>query len=416
MTPQGGTESRNADQERSLKWIFKITFIVGVIAVLVSTISSKTRDSLKIFNREPEQERVIYDITYMPEVPVDDRNRTKIAHENATILMLVRNWEIQEALISMRRLEDRFNKKYRYPWTFLNDEEFTDEFKVLTRGMASGEVEYGFIEPEVWDKPDFIDDELMQERMDDMEEREVVYGNSLSYRNMCRFNSGNFFRQPILDKYEWYWRVEPGVDFYCDINYDPFEFLRINNKKYGFVITIYEYVDTIPTLWNVSEEFFNAHPDYLAKDNALRFITDKTQLRAFDLDLESGNDYNLCHFWSNFEIGNLNFFRSKEYVEYFEHLDQSGGFYYERWGDAPVHTIGLCAFLNRSEIHHFSDFGYKHEPYHRCPKDDASYISGRCVCPTNADEDVDFVDFSCLPKWWYHAGRYFLFNFTDKPM
>lgn len=28
-------------------------------------------------------------------------------------------------------------------------------------------------------------------------------------------------------------RVEPNVEFYCDLDYDPFLFMQENNKKYG---------------------------------------------------------------------------------------------------------------------------------------------------------------------------------------
>ena len=31
--------------------------------------------------------------------------------------------------LSMRLTEDRFNKKFKYPYTFLNEEPFSDEFK-----------------------------------------------------------------------------------------------------------------------------------------------------------------------------------------------------------------------------------------------------------------------------------------------
>ena len=34
-------------------------------------------------------------------------------------------------------------------------------------------------------------------------------------------------------------------------------------------------------------------------------------------------EYNLCHFWSNFEIGDLRFFRSEAYQRYFSYLDRS---------------------------------------------------------------------------------------------
>jgi alpha 1,2-mannosyltransferase len=48
---------------------------------------------------------------------------------NATLLMLARNSELYEAISSVKAMEDRFNRRYNYPWVFLNDEEFTDEFK-----------------------------------------------------------------------------------------------------------------------------------------------------------------------------------------------------------------------------------------------------------------------------------------------
>src|SRR5437868_12523750 len=75
-------------------------------------------------------------------------------------------------------------------------------------------------------------------------------------------------------------------------------------------------------------------------------------------------DYNLCHFWSNFEIADLNFWRGKAYQKYFEFLDKKGGFYYERWGDAPVHSIAAALLLPRDQIHFFGDVGYKHVPWY----------------------------------------------------
>jgi hypothetical protein len=33
--------------------------------------------------------------------------------------------------------------------------------------------------------------------------------------------------------------------------------------------------------------------------------------------------------WSNFEIGDLDFWRGEAYSKFFDHLDEAGGFYYE---------------------------------------------------------------------------------------
>jgi alpha 1,2-mannosyltransferase len=34
---------------------------------------------------------------------------------------------MQKALGSMRMVEDRFNRHYKYPWTFMNDKPFTND-------------------------------------------------------------------------------------------------------------------------------------------------------------------------------------------------------------------------------------------------------------------------------------------------
>jgi glycosyl transferase family 15 (putative glycolipid 2-alpha-mannosyltransferase) len=48
---------------------------------------------------------------------------------NATLFMLARNSEVDNAVNSVLEVEDRFNRKYGYPWVFLNEEPFSDDFK-----------------------------------------------------------------------------------------------------------------------------------------------------------------------------------------------------------------------------------------------------------------------------------------------
>ena len=43
--------------------------------------------------------------------------------------MLARNSDLDGAIRSVREVEDKFNKKFNYPWVFLNEEPFSDEFK-----------------------------------------------------------------------------------------------------------------------------------------------------------------------------------------------------------------------------------------------------------------------------------------------
>merc|ERR1712225_124062 len=167
-------------------------------------------------------------------------------------------------------------------------------------------------------------------------------------------------------------------------NYDVFKFMETNKKKYSFVLSLYEYVETIPTLWDSTKKFMKAHPEHISEDNSMGFLSD-----------DGGDSYNHCHMWSNFEVGNLNWLRSKAYIDYFESLDQDGGFFYERWGDAPVHSIAAALFLPFEEIHFFESIGYFHAPFAACPKGDIH--KDRCYC--NPEDNFNEHWYSCTPKF-----------------
>ncbi|RDW69693.1 putative mannosyltransferase [Coleophoma cylindrospora] len=314
---------------------------------------------------------------------------------NATFVTLARNSDIWEIARSIRQVEDRFNRKFHYDWVFLNDKPFDATFKKVTTALVSGKTHYGEIAKEHWSFPDHIDQEKARKVREDMAQRKIIYGDSVSYRHMCRFESGFFFRQPLMMNYEWYWRVEPSIELFCDIDYDAFKFMADNKKKYSFVLSLYEYVETIPTLWDSTKKFIKEHPEHIAEGNSMGFLSD-----------DGGETYNHCHMWSNFEIGNLNWLRSKAYVDYFESLDADGGFFYERWGDAPVHSIAASLLLKKEEIHFFNDIAYYHVPFTHCPTGEKTRLDLKCHC--NPKDNFDWKGYSC-------TSRFFELNGMEKP-
>ncbi|KAG5956375.1 hypothetical protein E4U58_006637 [Claviceps cyperi] len=314
---------------------------------------------------------------------------------NATFVTLARNSDVWDIARSIRQVEDRFNKRYNYDWVFLNDKPFDDTFKTVTTSLVSGKTHYGEIPKEHWSFPEWIDQDKAKKVREDMAERKIIYGDSVSYRHMCRFESGFFFRQPLMMNYEYYWRVEPSIELFCDIHYDPFRVMHEGNKKYSFVLSLYEYAETIKTLWDSTKKFIKNHPEHIAQDNSLGFLSD-----------DNGDTYNNCHFWSNFEVGNLNWLRSKAYIDFFESLDKDGGFFYERWGDAPVHSIAASLMLNKSQIHFFNDIAYYHVPFTHCPTGEKVRTQLRCHC--NPKDNFDWKGYSC-------TSRFFEVNKMSKP-
>ncbi|KAH9050757.1 glycosyltransferase family 15 protein [Lactarius hengduanensis] len=306
---------------------------------------------------------------------------------NATFVVLCRNSDLGDVLWSVQQMEDRFNRRFGYPWVFLNDEPFTEEFQERVSALTDATVSFGTIPREHWVQPEWIDEDRAQEarRQMGMDRAHFIpYGGSLEYRNMCRFNSGFFFLHDLLKPYKYYWRVEPGVRFFCDLDYDPFTFMEHNNKTYGFNIGIYEYKFTILTLWDTVKEFMRENPELVPENNMMGFISD-----------DAGETYNLCHFWSNFEIGDMDFWRGDTYTRFFDFLDKKGGFYYERWGDAPVHSIAASIFLRKEQTQFFSDIGYRHEPFQICPQGE-DWTKRRCSCDPTMNIDKSM---SCIPRW-----------------
>lgn len=251
--------------------------------------------------------------------------------------------------------------------------------------MTRSDTHFGLIPKEHWSYPDWISQDKAAATRKQMKAENVIYGDSESYRHMCRFQSGFFFQHELLKDFDYYWRVEPGIKLFCDVDYDPFLFMQMNNKVYGFTMALHEYIKTVPSLYDRTKEFVRAHPEYVSKNAGVHFLTDEP-----DKFMERG--WNLCHFWSNFEIGDLNFWRSSIYREYFDHLDKAGGFFYERWGDAPVHSIAATLFADKKQLHHFDDIGYYHAPWSHCPVNKKYHDSGRCNCKPSEVSRVEWVE------------------------
>lgn len=303
--------------------------------------------------------------------------------ENAVIFILCRNSDLKGISNTLKNFEEMFNKKFGYPYVMVNDEDFTEEFKTRIKSIVSSDVQFGKLTEDEFGIPKFIDMNKVKAYMDILKAANIIYGDSLSYRKMCRFFSGKFFDIPLVKKYRYYWRIEPDVKFLCKINFDPFEYLRNNNKEYSFVITIKEFMETIPSLYKETINFAKQSKALIGNPVISKFL------------LNESMGYNGCHFWSNFEIASFDFWRSPIYRSYFNWLDKSGGFFYERWGDAPVHSLALSLFLDKSKIHFFEDIGYEHPPFSHCP----SSPSRQKDCNCDPKRSVDWMPQSCLKDW-----------------
>ena len=147
---------------------------------------------------------------------------------------------------------------------------------------------------------------------------------------------------------------------YTNVFYsDPFIHMERSNKTYGFTIAVKELRETVPNIFRYAAAYKRTYnvttqglwemflepkpeqkPEELPKDDPKyqkplpeeisRTEPGSGQITEVDPEAMEGESYNMCHFWSNFEIARLDWFRSKEYEDFFNMMDRSGGFWMER--------------------------------------------------------------------------------------
>jgi mannosyltransferase len=240
-----------------------------------------------------------------------------------------------------------------------------------------------------------------------------------------------------------------------------------HNKTYGFTIAVKELRETVPNIWRYASAFkrmnkiksqglwemfvekpkeeedvespkSNRKAKKAAPQEILSSEPEMKTLPEIDPETMEGESYNMCHFWSNFEIARLDWFRSKEYNDFFEMMDRSGGFWMERWGDAPIHSLAAGVLLGPGDIHYFRDVGYRHTTIQHCPanapnrqltrepfleettldikarlEEDKYWatpdpvrdngVGCRCKCDTDIG-DIESKEGSCLAEWVDVAG------------
>ena len=139
---------------------------------------------------------------------------------------------------------------------------------------------------------------------------------------------------------EYYWRLDSDSVILRNISYDLFNFMKTNQYDYGYRHIRKDSKKCIVGLWDTAKNLIKR---------------DHIKTHFFDSWPTSSIYYN------NFEISSFSMWMSRDYANYIEYIDRTGGIYYYRWGDAPIKSIAVTMFLPQGRTYLFSDIGYKHQ-------------------------------------------------------
>jgi alpha 1,2-mannosyltransferase len=246
----------------------------------------------------------------------------------AAIVMLLRQQSIPVIARSAPIFHANFNAEYRYPIVIFHESDLDPESERKRLRDAVVDPSLLFFQRVTFDIPSFINRSAVPHR---------VCFKTVGYRHMCRFHAITIYDEPILATLRYVWRLDDDSYILRPIGYDVFRFMADRRLRYGYAAVVSDYGPCIVGLWPAVKQYF--------RDRRLR-----KRFRWPDGRI----------FWNNFELSDLDMWRSQEYRDFVNYIDQQGGIFYRRWGDATIKTIAVTLFASKNETHHFKDIAYKH--------------------------------------------------------
>ncbi|KAG1139636.1 hypothetical protein G6F38_009694 [Rhizopus arrhizus] len=194
---------------------------------------------------------------------------------------------------TIHNLEDQFNKHHNYPYLIFTDQELSQEYMELASALSRATIRFEQVDKDLYGYHPKTD--LKRAAQTRMDMSQTIFGDSEDYRFQSRFMAGTVYRHPAMRELDFAWRFEAGTEYVCPIDQDLFQYMFENNKTTSFSIALYEYKETMPTLYQTVLEFAAKHPQWIKSDQ------DSSSLWSFVQDPFS-KTFNGCHLWNNFQF------------------------------------------------------------------------------------------------------------------
>ncbi|KAI7818253.1 nucleotide-diphospho-sugar transferase [Gamsiella multidivaricata] len=301
----------------------------------------------------------------------------QVKRANGVFVILTHEDELQKARETVRQIEDRFNRDRNYPWIVLTPLPLTTRSRNLISQLTKGTTTFGTIPHEQWRLPKWIEAAMVRNG-DYAKMRLGMNKTSLLERHRWRYMSGFLAQHKLLDQYEFFWRVDPGVCILCDVEEDPMLMLKSSGQKFAWSLLSTVNEASVPGALSLIERFKSTHPELIPDSRDEAFLV-----------REAGDAFTACTYGVETSIARVNFFRSPAYQAYFEYVDRQGPIYYHKWSDAAVTTIGLGLLAPRSDTLFLEHLGWSYGSIAYCPD----------RCPCNPQINNMALHLSCTPFW-----------------
>ncbi|MCQ4333131.1 hypothetical protein KM295_06460 [Natronomonas sp. F2-12] len=183
----------------------------------------------------------------------------------------------------------------------------------------------------------------------------------IGYKHMCRFMSINLW--DYVSDYEYILRLDDDSWIESRVDYDIFKRTSDMGYEYGHPLRRRE-----------------SHT--LTNETLPQFTKDYVEQNGIDINCGM-DELNDEIYYNNFFITKTSFWFRDNVQDYLRAIDQSGGIYKYRWGDAPIHTLATKMFMESDKIHEFEDIKYTHSGWSNYDKTSLSELTPEWIFRAN---------------------------------
>ncbi|KAL3800436.1 hypothetical protein HJC23_011673 [Cyclotella cryptica] len=209
---------------------------------------------------------------------------------------------------------------------------------------------------------------------------------SIGYRHMMRWFAILIWEYLANEGYTHVMRMDDDSYLHSQIKYNLFDYMRDNNKRYGFRMPVVE-DSNVP--YEMVNAFLKQHP-HVASPNLIASYKQNREIA----------------FYNNWFIADILFFLSPPASLLLDVIDKSKIIYTNRTGDLAIHSTVVRLFLHPEQIEYFRDFTYEHmtlcsrEICRGCPQ------NGGVARGIGAHSDEE---------WFHVVGKHIADRFRDNP-
>ncbi|KAF9112788.1 alpha 1,2-mannosyltransferase 2.4.1 [Mortierella sp. AM989] len=200
----------------------------------------------------------------------------EVEKANGVLVILADEEGLQSARETIRQVEDRFNRDRNYPWVVLSPLPFTTRSQNLTKQLSKGAMSFGVVPHEQWRLPKWID--AAKIRNGDYAKMKLgMNKTSLLTRHKWRYMSGFVAQHELLDSYEFFWRIDPGVEIFCDVEEDPMLTLKRSAQKFAWSLSSTVNEAGVTGAWLIIQKIKGLYQNIIPAINNEAFLTKESQ-------------------------------------------------------------------------------------------------------------------------------------------